>query len=155
MYAITTEDVAVTAAVDLFEILLPADLCLALHAIYITQSTEAGDAESEQLKMRVRRVTGSPTSGSGGSTPTPSPLTLGDSAASITVEANNTTKLTGGTSVLLHSQSFNVMAGLELIWTPEMRPIFSPSQRCLIELEGAPDDSITFDMAVYVEEIGG
>jgi hypothetical protein len=80
---------------------------------------------------------------------------FGSPASGLTVEANNTTQLSGGTNTILHAESFHVFSGLHKVWTPETRLIFSPSQRCVVELEAAPTDSITFDMTVYVEEIGG
>lgn len=155
MYTISFEGVTVSAAQDLFEVLVPADAIGVLHALYLSQSSDAGDAESEQLSISIQRITGAPTSGSGGSTPTPRPVEEGDAAAGITAEANNTTQLTGGTSVTLHRESFNVMAGLAYIPTPEMRPIFSPSTRCLVELPSAPADALTMDGVMYIEEIGG
>jgi hypothetical protein len=95
IYSISFEEVAVTAAQDLFEILVPADAVMRLHSIVISQSSDAGNAQSEQLPFTIKRVTGAPTSGSGGSTPTPRPHSQGDAAAGITAEANNTTRLSG------------------------------------------------------------
>jgi hypothetical protein len=155
LYSISFVDVAVTAAQDLFEILAPADAVMILHALSISQSSDAGDAESEQLTCSVRRVTGAPTSGSGGSTPTPAPLEQGDAAAGITAEANNTTQLSGGTNTVLWVEAFNVMAGFIFAPTPEMRPVISPSTRLLVELENAPADSLTMSGTLIVEEIGG
>lgn len=144
-----------TAAGDFLEILCPADAAMILHQVTITQSTDAGDAASEQLRMQISRVTGTPTSGSGGGTPTPIPLSSGDAAAGITAESFNTTDLSGGTSVILHDESFNVMAGMNYLPIPEDRPEFAPSTRCLIALASAPADSVTFQVTAIVEEVGG
>ena len=150
MYSATFEEVAVTAAQDLFQILAPADSAVILHSLHISQSSDAGDSESEQLNVLIHRGS---TDGSGGSTPTPTPLHLGDAAAGTVVEANNTTQGTEGTFV--HAESFNVMAGLQIVWTPETRPVISPSDLLHIELQTAPADSLTMSGTIYFEEIGG
>ncbi len=154
-YTIPIESTAATAAVDLWELLAPNDMSFALHYAELTQSTEAGDAQDEQLYATIRYVTGSPSSGSGGSSVTPVALNPGSVASSITSEVMNTTQLSGGTNTVLFPISFNVRAGFQFFPPPLLIPIFSPSTRCLIELESAPADSITFNGYAVVEEIGG
>jgi hypothetical protein len=150
MYTATFEEVAVTAVQDLFEIVSAADSVTVIHSIKISQSSDAGDSESEQLNMLIHRGS---TSGSGGSTPTPAPMNLGDAAFGGTVEANNTSQSTEGT--ILGSYCFNVMAGLDIVFTPEERIVISPSGRVIIELQTAPNDSLTMSGTVVLEEIGG
>jgi hypothetical protein len=41
------------------------------------------------------------------------------------------------------------------VWTPETRPILSPSRRLTVELVNAPADSITMSGTILFEEIGG
>jgi hypothetical protein len=147
MYSATFEEVAVTAAQDLFEINAPADSVVIVHGFEISQSS---DVDSEMLNLLVHLGS---TSGSGGSVVTPRPLNLGDAAFGGTVEANNTTQSTEG--VILHSASFNVLTGYTWIPTPEMRIIISPSDRLIIGLQTAPGDSLTMSGTVYLEEIGG
>ncbi len=156
LYSIMFDQVAVTAAQDLFEVLAPADAVMVVHALVITQSSDAGDAQSEQLHVTLKRVTGAPTSGSGGSSAVPQPLEQGDAAAGITAEVNNTTRLTGGSSTtILWPESWNVMAGMSFVPTPEMRPVISPSTRLVVGLETTPADSVTMNGVLIVEEIGG
>lgn len=150
MYSAVFEEVAVTTAQDLFEINAPSDASVIVHSLHISQSSDAGDAASEQLNVLIHRGS---TSGSGGGTPTPAPLQAGDAAFGGTVETNNTTQGTEGTQI--HSEAFNVMAGLVIVWTPETRPVISPSGRLIIELQTAPADSLTMSGTVYFEEIGG
>ena len=150
IYSATFEEVAVSAIQDLFEIVAPADSSVVIHGLVISQSSDSGDAQSEQLNVLIHRGS---TSGSGGSTPTPAPLNVGDAAFGGTVEANNTSQSTEGTQV--HSQCFNVMAGLEIWWTPECRPVLSPSGRLIVELQTAPADAVTMSGTIYFEEIGG
>lgn len=155
IYTIVFNRVAITAVQDLFEILCPADAVMILHRLTLSQETEEGDAQAEMLYVSIRRVTGSPTSGSGGSSATPAPTQQGDSAAGITAEVNNTTQLSGGTNTVLHSEAFNVMSGLDYFPAPEQRFVFSPSTYCLVELEEAPADSVTVSGTIVVEELGG
>lgn len=150
IYSAVFEEVAVTAAQDLFEITAPSDAAVRVHSLHIGQSTDAGDTESEQLNILIHRGS---TSGSGGTTVTPSPTNTGYPAAGSTVEANNTTQGTEGAQV--HADCFNVMSGYQMIWTPETRPVISPSGRIIVELQTAPADSITMSGTIYFEEIGG
>lgn len=154
VYSIS-DSAAVTAAGDLLEIIVPSDAAMKLHQVVVTQVTDAGDSESEQIRVQVSRVTGSPTSGSGGSTPTPIPVSSGDASAGITAESFNTTDLSGGTEVVLHDESFNVMAGMNYLPIPQDQPEFAPSTRCMVKLANSPGDSITFQVTAIVEEIGG
>jgi hypothetical protein len=155
MYTAAADGEAIAAAGDMLELIAPSDAALAIHRIWIEQETEAGDAASEQIKVSIKRVTGAPTSGSGGTAVTPRPLVGGAPAAGSTAEANNTTDLTGGTSVDLMVRSFNVHNGLEIVFTPEERPELAPSTRLLITLDNTPADSVTFNYGVTFEEIGG
>lgn len=150
MYSISFEEVAVTAAQDLFEVVAAADSVVLLHALYLSQSSEEADAQAEMLPLLIHRGS---TSGSGGSTPTPAPMNLGDAAFGGTAEANNTTQSTEGT--FIHADSWNVQIPYQLIWTPEMRPVISPSGRIIVELQAAPADSVTMNGTLYVEELGG
>lgn len=155
MYKASAPNEAIAAAGDMMELLAPADAAVVLHSIWIDQHTEAGDSESEQISVSLKRVTGAPTSGSGGSTITPRPGVSGAPAAGSVVEANNTTDLTGGTSVTLLTRSFNVMNGLDLIFTPEERPEAAPGTILLLTLDVAGADSIDFDYGMGFEEVGG
>lgn len=150
MYAAVFEEVAASAAQDLFEVVAPADSAVAIHGVMISQSSDAGDSASEQLNILIHRAS---TSGSGGSSVTASPLNVGDAAFGGTVEANNTSQGTEGTQ--LHAECFNIMAGLCIWWTPETRLILSPSGRIVVELQSTPADALTMSGTIYFEEIGG
>lgn len=150
MYSAVFEEVAVTAVQDLFEINAPADSVVVLHSCVITQSSDAGDSEAEQLSTIFHLGS---TSGTGGSAVTARPLALGDAAFGGTIEANNTTQSTEGN--ILHAEAFNVAIGLHYIPTPEARIVISPSDRLIIELQTAPTDSLTMSGTIIIEEIGG
>lgn len=150
IYAAVFEEVAVTAIQDLFEILAPSDAAVVIHSVTITQSSDAGDAQAEMLPILIHRGTAT---GTGGTTVTPSPLQTGDSAYGGVVEANNTTQSVEGT--FLHAEAFNVQIGFYYLPPPEDRPVISPSAFFIVELQAAPDDSLTMNGTVVFEEIGG
>lgn len=153
IYSVQFNNVAVSAAQDLFEIVAPADAAVVLHSLIVGQSSDAGDAEAELLRWLILR--GHTTSGSGGSSVTPVPLAAGDAAFGGTAEANNTTAATGGTPATVHADVFNVALGIQYRPTPEERIIISPSQRLVVNLPGAPADALTMSGTAIIEEIGG
>ncbi len=152
IYTVSFEAVAVTAVQDLFEINAASTKPLRIHAIYLAQYTEEGDAADELVRLRVRR--GLTSSGSAGSTSTPAALNPSAAAASFTCEINNTTQASGGSPVTLHVDSFNLRAGYQLILTPDCQWIVPISGRLTVELQEAPTDSVTMTGVMYVEEIG-
>lgn len=150
MFSAVFEEVAVSAVQDLFEVNAPADAVVVIHGLVISQSSDAGDSESEQLNVLIHRGS---TSGSGGSAPTARPMEIGTPAFGGTVEVNNTSQSTEG--VHIHAECFNVMAGLQIWWTPETRPVLSPSGRLIVELQTAPADALTMSGTIYFSEQGG
>lgn len=154
LYYAEFENVAITAAQDIFEVLAPADAVIKLHSIYLGQSTDVGDAAEEILRLKIQRGAGV-TSGSGGSTVTPAPLENGMAAAGATVEANNTTEISAGTITDLMSLYWNIRVPFEMIFTPETQPVISASDTLVLALMAAPADSITCAGTLVFEEIGG
>lgn len=152
MYTAVFNAVAVTAIQDLFELTAPADSIVLLHDIHISQNSDVADAAEEIL--RIELTSGHTTSGSGGSAPTAIPTDFGDAAFGGTVEVNNTTQAISGTIVTHYVWNFNVRAGFDKIFTPETRPILSPSRRLCLELPAAPADSLTMSGSITFEEIG-
>lgn len=153
MYSAVFEGVAVSAAQDFFEVNAPADAVVVLHEVTITQTSDVGDAAEEMLSCVIQM--GATTSGSGGSTPTAIPLSLGDAAFGGSVEANNTTEAVTGTIVNKYRESWNIRAGWHYLPTPETRLTLSPSARMTITLITVPADALTMDGTVIFEEIGG
>lgn len=152
MYAVTFENVAVTAAQDFFELTPADDKPIAIHAIYLSQSTELGDAAEEQLRLKIIR--GHTTGGSGGTAPTPAPLDPAGSAAGCAAEVNNTTIASAGTTVDLHAETFNVRSGWIFMPTPECRPKASQANTTIVlRLMAAPADSVTMGGTLIFEEM--
>lgn len=157
-YTASFKDIAVTAAQDLFEIAGPADAVTVIHRWVISQKTEVGDAAEEGLILTTNRGVGTVTSGSGGATVTPQPISDGDPAYGGTVERNNTTQMAAGSGTLetdLEVYAWNIRIPMMQVYTPEERPVISPGNRWTLELETAPADSITMSGFVVFEEIGG
>ena len=151
------EDVAVTAAQDLFEIAAPSTGIVMILEWQIFQSTDVGDTAEEILEIETVRGDGSVTSGSGGSTVTPQPIDNGDGASGSTVEANNTTRMAAGAGTLdvLRKYGWNVRIPMECIYIPETRPIITPGDRWTLSLNDAPADSLTMSGSITFVEIGG
>lgn len=157
LYTAAFKSIAVTAVQDLFEITSPTDGVTVVHEWGLFQTTELGDLAEEQLLITTNRGTNLTTSGSGGATVTPPPISVGDPAYGGSVERNNTTIMAVGTGALTELEVFawNIRVPFQKIYTPETRPIISPGFRWTLELESVPADSITMHGYVTFEEIGG
>jgi len=153
LYTVPFNAVAVTAQQDFFELNVPTDAVVIVHAVELSQSSEVGDAQEEGLNILMKR--GATTSGTGGTVPTAQPIETGSSAFGGTVEVNNTTKATAGTIVTLRAENWNVRMPYLWLPTPEMRFILGPSSRFTVELATTPADSITMSGTLTFEEIGG
>jgi hypothetical protein len=151
MYSAVFQGVAVTAAQDVISLLAPSDRAIKIHAIYIGQSSDAGDAQDELLRIRIRR--GMTTVGSGGGTVTPVDYQNSGSASGVTARINDTTAASAGTITEVHEECFNVRAGWVFLPTPEMRPVCSISTRIAVNLPAAPADSLTMSGTIYFEEL--
>jgi hypothetical protein len=157
-YALIAAPTAVTAARDLLFIKSTDARGFKIHEIHITQVTEAGDAQSEQLTVRLRRFIGTVTDGTGGAAITPNALVSGDPAAVVTARGFDTGATTGGTITELARRACNVMAGWEFVF-PVQPPTFGAGNGAtneviaVIDLVTAPADSVTFEVEVLIEEM--
>ncbi len=155
LYQIPIPFVAQTAQIDFFELTAAAEKPCRIHEIFIAQSSEVSDAQEEQLTVKLKRASGTVTSGSGGTAPTPVPLDPRDTAAGLTAKVHNTTKLAVGTGTITDERlySWNVRMPLHLIFTPETRPMIVGGEKKVLELTTTPGDSITMGGYVLVEEL--
>ena len=152
MYSVEFSKVAVSADQDWFELTPADDKPIAIHAVYLSQSTDVGDAAEEILDFKISR--GKTSSGSGGSSSTPAVLNPLDTAAGATCEVNNDTVADTGTIVDLHSGSFNIRTGLQLVFPPELRPITTEANTTItVTLLLDPADSLTMSGTVVFEEL--
>ena len=151
MYTATFAAVAVTAQQDFISILCTAATPVRLHSISIAQSSDAGDAQDEMLRVRIQR--GMTTVGSGGGTMTPCDIANSGTAAVSTARINDTTIASAGTITIVHEDCFNVRAGWVWMPTPEMRPVCVVSTRIAVGLVTTPADSLTMSGTMYFEEL--
>ena len=157
MYSAQFTGVAAAAQQDLFQITAPSTRVVCIHGIVVSQGgggNDVGDAQEEFLTLLMKRFTSASTTGSVGTTPAIVGLESGSGAAGSVVLANNTTRASGGTSVTIHSDSWNVRANFIWIPTPEMRPWLGISERFTLELGTTPADAVNTNGTIYFEEIG-
>ena len=139
VYYAAFQNISVAAVQDLFELLAPSNAPVEILRIHVSQNTSE---TSEQLRLEFRVVSGSPTSGSAGGTITPEPADRAVTRAfGGTVERNNTTQLTGGTTELTWSEGFNMLSGFEWRATPEDVIRIAASEYFVVELPTAPASS--------------
>ncbi len=143
IYTAQFNGVAVTAQQDLFELVAGTNTPIVVHELFLSQSTEIGDAQEEGLSILIKQ--GSTTTGSGGSAPTKVPRDVDDAASAATVAANNTTKATSGTIVTHQAVAWNIRVPLQILFTPELRPYVKGARRLTVELGTTPADSITMN----------
>lgn len=152
-YTIPIAAVASPAAIwDAFELNVASTRAVKIIRISLGQTSDVGDANSENLQVRIN--TGHSTSGSGGSATTPNPLTTGGPACASTAETMNTTIASSGTEVIRAMNVWNTQIGYEYRPIPEEMLEFAPSSRVCVRIS-APADAITVSGELVFEEIGG
>ena len=151
VYTVVFDAVAITAAQDAFEITPADDKPIEIMRIVMGQTSDSGDAQDEQVQLRVIR--GSTTSGSGGTGPTPQPLSPVDAAAGFTAEVNNTTQASSGTAVTLVATAWNVRGGCDLPFYEDERPRASQANTTIRITLSAPSDSLTVSATIWVREL--
>lgn len=151
-YTVNFNAVSVSAAQDLFEITPADDKPVRILGVVVGQYSDVGDAASENLSIKISRGWG--TSGSGGSSYTPSPLDPVDTAAGFTAEINNTTVASTGTEVVLWSDVWNTQAGY-VQWFPEgAQPTCSQANGTILTVRiTAPADAVTANGSLVVQEV--
>ena len=152
IYSAEFADVAVTAAQDLFSLLVGDDEPIHLLGCIISQNTDVGDAEAESLTIKIIRGWG--TVGSGGTAPTPNNLDGKGGAATTTVRANDTTEASAGSPLDMHSECWNIAVPWIYMPIPELRIRVDQGDDLLsVSLITVPNDSITVSGVIYWEEI--
>lgn len=151
-------NVTVTAAgtdTDALEILPADDKPCRLVGFNLGQISEVGDAAEEGLRVTVRRLPATVTSGSGGSAPTPAPMDSADTAAGFAAEVNNTTvATTSGTAIFLAEYGWNERAPFEQWYPdPEMRPMARQGEALCIRIETTAADDLSAQATFFVEEL--
>ncbi len=147
IYSVSFDGIAVTAAQDLFQleaVTVPA----IIHAIYLSQSTDVGDAAAEGLSIRLRRVTDALTN-----VTAEAQMDTGDAAALADLNVNDTTALVAGAQVL-HAENWNIAMPFVYLPPPELRIVCKVGDCITVNLATVPADSITMSGTMYFEEVG-
>ena len=147
IYSAVFTEVAVSAQQDLFQ-LEANTVPIIIHAIYLSQSSDVGDAAAENLSILIQRVTDEVTDDV-----TEQALDGGDAAANAEIAVNETTELTTGAAVL-HSECWNIAQTFIFLPPPELRPTIKIGDAVVVNLNTTPGDPITMSGTIYFEEIG-
>ena len=148
MFTVSFQEVSVgTPQQDLIQIeakTVPA----IVHAVYVSQSSDVGDAVAEGLSILIRRVTDAVTDSA-----TEVKLDQSSPAANAGINVNQTTELVAGAEIV-HSEVWNI--ALPFVWLPppEMRIIIPIDSALTVNLNTTTADAITASATLYWEEIG-
>jgi len=145
MYTVEFSEVAVTAQQDLFQIEaigVPA----IIHAIYISQSSDVGDATAAMISLRIHRVTDTVTDDLAARQ-----LDPGDATQNANVAINETTELVTGIEVI-HSEVWNIALPWVFMPPPEMRIIVEVANTVVVNMNTT--DTLTMSGTIYFEEVG-
>jgi hypothetical protein len=151
LYTAVMDAQAVAAVDELFFVAAPADAVVVIHEVVITQDTSE---TSEQMPVNIFRT--ATDQAAKGTANTPAPHQVGDPAFGGVVRTHILTAETFATETTpLFRQSQNVLNGWHWLWTPETRPVLSPSGRLVVKLDVAPAASLPISGYITFEEIGG
>ena len=152
VYVTRFKDIEVAALQDLFSLLPATDKPVKLHACYISQTSDAKDAEEELLLISV--VRGNTTVGSGGAAATGEGLgSTNEAADGASIRVNDTVEASVGTEVELHLESWNIRQTWIYHPAPEDRPGVENDEFICIRLLDAPADALTTSGTLVYEEI--
>lgn len=159
-YALTFENVAISAAQDLFYIKPATDKVCILEAVYLSNvggTADAGDAQEELLRLVINRLPATVTVGSGGSasaTGTLNALSTNDTAAGFTGRTNDTTPATtSGTARTLHADGWNVRVPYVWMPPPENRILVANAEAVVVKLLSTPADAVSCSGTCIVREL--
>lgn len=156
IYTAVIAPTAMTTAVDLFELSPADDKPIKVMGVVIGQTTELGDAQEEQLEIKIMRGGTAMTGGSGGTTAAAGvAVDATGQASGCLFEAMNTTLATFTAGVTLHEDTMNVRTGWQYWPPPEAWIACSQANGgMVIRQNSTPADSITLNGTVYFIEEG-
>lgn len=138
---------------DMFCLTAPSNSRVVIREIRFGQYTEFADAQAEMFSILL--LTGSTLIG-GGATITPQNVLThsGAPTAGSSVTGPSTTVASTTSAVVKLSDSWNVSAGW--YYRPEFheRIVIEPSQRFVAKLVGVPNDALTLNGTLVLQEIG-
>lgn len=150
-YSIQFNNVAVAAVQDLLAAYAGASMPFEIAGLVIGQVT---GTTVQNLRITVKRLPATVTSGTGGNAATPKRLMRGDSAATITGRINDTTQATtSGTPDILHADAFNTVNGYQFFWLPQDCPTIGMNEAAVVSLDQGPGSAMTMSGTLYVREL--
>jgi hypothetical protein len=152
VYTCEFNGVAVSAVQDLFMLQTTSGMAAELHEIVLGQVTATSVGN---LKVSLKRFSGSYTPGSGGSAGTVSKTNFNDSAATCTVGLNETSQTAVNTGAVANVRNdvFNVINGWQYLPAPEDRIQIAPSQALVVSLDTAPGNAETMSGTIVFAEL--
>lgn len=148
-YSAQSNNVSVSVVQDLMSIQTTSGMVMEIDELALGQITATTIGN---LRTTFKRFSGAYSIGSGGTSVTPRPHVFGDSAATCTARANDTTQTSGGTSVTLDADALNVINGYNKLPAPEDRWAFTISQAFIWSLDTAPTSAETMSVRVTFRE---
>ncbi len=147
VYSFSFSEVAIVAQQDLFQIeakIVP----VKLHAVFLFQTSDVGDAAAENLSILIRRVTDVVTDDV-----VEVKMDPGDGVANANLAVNETTELVTGAEIV-HAEGWNIAH--PYIWEPpkERRITVKIDDTIVVNLNNTPVDSLTVSGTAYFEELG-
>lgn len=140
---------------DLWEVTPADDYSVKIRGIRLGQISEVGDAAEEGLRVTIKRLLVTVTSGSGGSAGAPEEVGRSGGAPNFASETNNTTVATSsGTTEIVEELGWNNRASPLEVWYPdsEFAPGARQTEALVVRLETTPADDFTFVGTLWVEE---
>jgi hypothetical protein len=152
IYTMAFSGVSLSAVQDALALYAGANKIFAVQAVNLGQVTGTTVAN---LRVRLRYLPGTVTSGSGGSAGTIKPYLPGDVAATVTGRTNDTTQATtSGTAVDIWDDAWNTINGF--LWVPPVPsrpPVIGLSGAFILSLDTAPSSSMVANGSVTFEEL--
>ena len=151
VYAVPFKNVSIAAAQDVIGIYAGTTKALEIHEIRLGQTTITTAA---QLRLTLRRLPATVTSGSAGAAATPVPQNKNDTAATFTARVNDTTQATtSGTALDYTPDVWNLINGYDMLYAPEDRPVINPNEAFIVSLDQAPGQSMNSSGVAIVAEL--
>lgn len=145
MYSLSFSEVAISAQQDLFQ-LEATTVPIVIHAIYLSQSSEAGDAASAAVSLLIQEVTDAVTDDGGEQAlDRNTPGTFAGACA-----INETTELTTGAAIL-HAEAWNLLTPYVYLPPPELRIFIDKTNAVVVNLNTT--DTFTGSGTIYFEEL--
>lgn len=150
-YSVAFANITVAAVQDLIAVYCGASMAVELHGVNIGQIT---GTTVQNLRISVKRLPATVTSGSAGAAGTVQKMGRNDAAATATARINDTTQATtNGTAAVLHADVFNTINGYQFFWAPADAPTFGLSEACVLSLDTAPSSSMVMSGTLYFAEL--